>query len=219
MTPLVLALLSAAPCFTVQDSKPGWKQVTLPDNAPQLAAPVGIEQFRSDDLVEIVDERDQVFLEGETMFPGKTSFEFPLGPGAKSLEVRLAHPLRGAKVDVLATSSEGSLRLMDEQRIGGDVISLTWGASDVSSVRVVFHEHLRQSPRVQGWKVVRLVSWTAVHPSDAFKLPKSLYFRQPAGAPLVLCQDAAVHSQVRQGSPAPQERPVPVTLRPAPMGP
>ena len=134
MSPFI-AVVVAATCFAPNDAAPGWKQVALPDDARALAAPEGVAQFRSDEWVTVVDERSELFLSGAESFGGRTSFELTLGEGGRSLEVHFERPLRGAKVDVTAWGPMGAMTLMNEQRVGGATLALTWGANDV---RVVF---------------------------------------------------------------------------------
>jgi hypothetical protein len=216
MAPFILTLLAATPCYLPNDATPGWKQVALPDDARSLAAPVNVEQFRTDELVSIVDDRSELYLAGESVFPGRTSFEFVLGEGGRSLEVRFDHPLRGAKVDVTAWAPGGTMTLMHEQRVGGERLPLTWGTNDVRSVTVRVHEHLREPPVVRSYRAVRVVAGTSVHPSPAFGLPRSLYYRQPVGAPVLLCDEPGRELTVPPGAPALNARPTPVSLRRAP---
>ena len=79
---LLLSTAPAGPCYVASDATPGWKQVALPDDARSLAAPAGIDQFRSDESVAIVDERSGLYLEGRSDGPGVTAFDFTIEGGA-----------------------------------------------------------------------------------------------------------------------------------------
>lgn len=213
MSALIALLLTAAPCFLPDDASPGWKQVALPDDARSLSAPANIDQFRSDGWVTIVDERSEQYLAGEKVFPGRTLFVFPTGEGATSFEVRFTRPLRGAKVDVIAWGAAGEMTLMHEQRVGGDTLSLTWGAAGVRNLTVRVHEHLRESPVVHGYRAVRRVPASTLNDSPAFRLPRSLYYLQPNGPAVTLCEDPGIQATVHPGAPPPNAQPTPVSLR------
>ena len=213
MSALLAVLLTAAPCYLPNDASPGWKQVALPDDARSLSAPAHVDQFRSDAWVTIVDERSEQYRAGEHVFGGRTSFDFPLGEGGQSLEVRFERPLRGAKVDVTAWGPEGTMTLMHEQRVGGEKLSLTWGVTDVRSVTVRVHEHLRESPVVRGYRGVRRVPASTLNDSPAFQLPRSLYYLQPLGPAVTLCEDPGAQATVHPGAPPRGAQPTPVSLR------
>lgn len=218
MAPLTLGLVtflaaSSGPCFVSTDATPGWKQVVLPDEARALAAPEGVDQFRADEGLTIVDERSGVSLQGYSGGLGVTVFEFPLGAGGRSLDLRFAEPLRGAKVDVTASSELGAMSLLREQRVGGATLSLSWGQNDVSSVTVRVHDHLRRDPVLLGWKSVRHVPADRAGLSPAFTLRRSLYYRQPAGPVVPLCNAPEQVLTVRPDAPRANELPVPVTLK------
>jgi hypothetical protein len=213
MSALITLLLAAAPCYLPNDVTPGWKQVALPDDARSLSAQGGVDQFRSDGWVTVVDERNEQYLTGEHTFAGRTSFDFVLGEGGQSLEVRFERPLRGAKVDVTAWGPAGTLTLMHEQRVGGEKLSLSWGVTDVRTVTVRVHEHLRESPVVMGFKGVRRVPASRLSESPAFRLPRSLYYLQPIGPAVMLCDDPGAEPAVHPGGPPPGVLPTPVSLR------
>jgi len=212
MSALLAVLLTAAPCYQPNDATPGWKQVALPDDARSLSAQGNVDQFRSDAWVTIVDERGDQYLSGEHVV-GRTSFDFPMGEGGASLEVRFQRPLRGAKVDVTAWGPAGTMTLMHEQRVGGDTLALTWGVTDVRSVTVRVHEHLRESPVVRGYRKVRRVPSATVSDSPAFRLPRSLYYLQPLGPAVTLCEDPGAEPTLHPQGPPRGAQPTPVSLR------
>ena len=213
MVPLVLVFLTASPCYAPNDASPGWKQVALPDDAPALAAPECVEQFRVDDWVTVIDERSEVYRAGAHELGGKTTFDFTLGEGGRSLEVRFERPLRGAKVDVTAWGPLGTMSLMNEARVGGATLSLSWGANDVHSLSVRVHDHLREAPVVRGYRSTRRVAGSALSGSAAFRLPRSLYYRQPVGVALRLCDDPGRELTVTAEPPPANTLPTPVSLR------
>ena len=73
MTPMMLtALLLGQVCFTPSDARPGWKRALIPDDAPRLAAPDGIDQYRSAEAYQTVNEYPMASLQGWTGRVGKT---------------------------------------------------------------------------------------------------------------------------------------------------
>ncbi len=214
---LVLTLTSwvvaQPPCFVANDSTPGWKQVTLPKGAETLAAPEGVDQFRADEPVQVVDAHRDVSLVGHRDGLGVTAFEFTLPRGTRSLEVRFTESLRGAKVDVIASGALGEMSLMKERRVGAASLSLSWGTNDVSWVKVRVHDHLRRDPVLEGWTSVRVVDAEQLISSAAFRLKHSLYYFQQTGEALTLCSEPARELTLHEGSPSATQLPTPVLLR------
>ncbi len=217
MHALVLSLLLAAepagPCFVATDATPGWKQATLPDDARALAAPEGVEQLRSDLAVTIVDDKSGLYLAGGSDGLGVTTFDFPFGDGGRTLELRFVEPLRGAKVDVTAYGDGGPMALLREERVGGSTLNLAWGDNDVRSVTVRVHSHLRKAPVLFASKSTRRVPVEKLSVSPAFHLSRSLFYKQPAGSPVLLCQDPGRPLTLKPESLASMQLPVPVVLQ------
>ncbi len=214
MSAILAAILAATgPCFIASDATPGWKHVTLPGDAYALAAPDDVDQFRANEPVTIIDAHEAMFLAGRDEGAGITAFDFRLGEGSRSLDVRFTESLQGAKVDVTAYGELGSMTLMREQRIGAAKLALTWGPNDVQSVIVRVHHHLRKEPVLEGWKSVRRVASARVAASEAFKLDRSLYYRQPAGPAVLLCHDPDRELKLRPDAVGVKDRPMPVLLK------
>ena len=215
MSPILLGLLiHAAPCFVATDATPGWKHVTLPFDAYGLAAPDGVDQFRSNESVTLVEDHSSVYLTGWNDGAGVTAFEFQLGDGGKSVDIEFTEPLQGAKVDVTARGQLGWMSLMREQRQAGSRLTLTWGDNSVQTVKVRVHHHLRRDPVLAGWHSVRRVPSARMSMSDAFRLERSLYYRQPPGPAVVLCHDPGRELTLRpEEVELFKERPVPVLLK------
>lgn len=210
---LAAMVVAAGPCFVATDASPGWKQVTLPEGAPALAADEGVPQFRPGEPVQVVDERTGLYLPGRDDGPGVTAFDFPLGAGARTLELHFAEALRGAKVDVTASGELGSMALLREQRVGGADLVLALGDNDVRAATVRVHHHLRRQPVLLGYRAVRRVAVSELRVSPAMQLPRSLYYRQPPGPAVTLCQDAGRALTLAPSSVGPGELPVPVVVR------
>ena len=188
MTPLLAMLLAAAPCYFPVDGSPGWKQVSLPPDAPALAAPPDVAQFRTESTVELLDDHPQVYLTASRVGWGRSQFELTPGTGACTLDLELTAPLRGAKVDVSAWGSDGTMTLMHEERVAGPALHLSWGESGVRTVWVVIHDHLREEPVIAHWRSACTVDAARLPVSDAFRLGRSLYYHQPVGGRVPLCQ-------------------------------
>ncbi len=216
MIALVLGVMLTAapgPCFYASDASPGWKHVTLPSEAYALVAPEDVDQFRSNEGVTIVDARTGVFLSGRDDGAGVTAFDFSLGEGGRSLDLTFTESLQGAKVDVSAFGEFGTMSLMREQRLGGAHLSLTWGQTQVQSVVVRVHHHLRKEPVLEGWRSVRRMTSAHLPTSEAFRLDRSLYYRQPAGPAVMLCHDPGRELKMRPNTVALNDRPMPVLLK------
>ena len=215
MGPLVLAVaLSASPpCFVPADTRPGWKQVTLPIDARFLAAPEGVEQFRTGDPVEVADDHPYVYLGGWSHHGGRTHFELTPPVGACTVEIWFKERLRGAKVDVSAWGASGTMTLIDEERVAGDTLRVTWGDTGVRSVTVVVHDHMREAPIIQSWKSTCRVDSAKLPVSEAFQLGHSLYYLQTEDRVTPLCNKADVPMRVRSASLPKGTLPSSVTVR------
>lgn len=185
---MILAIVLAQ-CFVLEDPTPGWKQVTLPAEAPQLAAPDGYEQFRSGDPVTVTHDMAAIFRNTWKSSPGKHEFEFMLPPGARTLTVRFSQPLYGAKVDVVMEGQRGRMAVLNEKRIEGNQLDLGVALPDASKVMISVHSHLRGAPTLSFAEVVRVIV-----PGQSADLPpqltlgRSLYVLKAPG-PLTLCQN------------------------------
>ena len=208
MAALLAFALSQGPCFAATDSTPGWKQ--------GLAAPAGVDQFRSGELVTIVESRSALFLEGTDDGVGVTLFELKLDEGARSLEVRFGQSLRGAKVDAEASGELGKMTLLREERIGAAKVSLAWGANDVRRLRVRVHQHLRKRPILDGYSTVRRVPSERLDLSPAFRVSGGLYYLQPVGPPVRLCVAPQQELTVQGQRPGGGVEPMLVSIQPVP---
>lgn len=184
---MILALVLSQ-CFVLEDPTPGWKQVTLPAEAPQLAAPDGYEQLRSGDAVIVTHDLESIFRSTWKSSPGKHEFEFALPPGARTLTVRFSQPLHGAKVDVVLEGHRGRMAVLNEKRIEGDRLDLGVALPDASKALISVHSHLRGEPSLSFAEVERvIVPGQSPDVPAQFALGRSLFVLKAAG-PLTLCQ-------------------------------
>lgn len=184
MSPLLLAtVMLGQVCFTPSDARPGWKRVMIPNDAPRLAAPDGVDQYRSAEAYETVNEYRAASLAGWSGRMGKTEFELVPGAGACELEVEFTEPLRGAKVSMSSSGTSPLRALMPEKRQPGKTVRTKWG-SDVPQVKVIVHDHFRKSPVIQRWKTVCTVP---VNYNET-QADRWLTYLQPVGKPVQLCE-------------------------------
>ena len=202
MSPLfVLMMLAAEPsCFVPRDSEPGWKQVTLPADGRYLSAPEGIDQFRTGDPVEVIEDHPSVFLAGSGYHAGRTQFELTPGSGACTVELTFKERLRGSKVDAWAWGAAGRMSLLQEERVAGSTLKLAWGDVGVRSLTLVVHDHLRESPIIESWRSTCRTDPAKLGISEAFQLGHSLYYLQPGYQTVPLCNKANVPMRVRSAS-------------------
>ncbi|WP_342379657.1 hypothetical protein NVS55_09160 [Myxococcus stipitatus] len=215
MTAAVLS--QSGPCWTSEDTSPGWKRVELPDKGSALVAPGDVDQFRSGEPVLLRESNPRTYVSGTATKLGRMVFTFQFPPNTRRLELAFIESLRGAQVDVTAYVGLRALRLMDEKRISGRELSLEWGTEDVTSVVVEVHHHLRSRPVVSSWWTTR-AAWPEQDSAlDAsFKSPRSLYFFHPGGGRVLhLCHRPGVSLRMSRW-PKEEDRPATAGLKPAP---
>ncbi len=215
MATLLSLALSQTACFLPTDSTPGWRQVALSNQTQGLAAPEGVDQFRVGEPVTIIETRSALFLEGIDDGVGVTLFELKLDEGARSIELRFKQSLRGAKVDAEAFGELGKMTLLREERIGASKLSLAWGMNDVKRLRVRVHQHLRKTPILEGYSLVRQVPSERLHLNSAFLVSGVLSFLQPLGPPVRLCIEPQRELTIRGQLPTGGIEPMPVSIQPA----
>lgn len=185
---MTLVSLVLAQCFVMNDPTPGWKQITLPSNAPQLAAPDGYEQFRASDTATVTHELTDVLRNSYRAGLGRQTFDFALPSGTKTVTLRFSQPLHSAKVDAVVEGYRGRMSLMDERRTSGSELVLQVPLPEANRAIVTVHYHLRDVPNLDAATVDRrVVPLTASDFPAQLKLENSLYVRS-FGGPLTLCQ-------------------------------
>jgi hypothetical protein len=186
---LLVAATPVGPCYVPSDQTAGWKRVDLPDQAPALAAPVGLDQFRSGERV-LINEVDSqnVYLGASERHLGRMAYTFRIPKGTYRMELGFLHSLDGAKVDVTAYIGARVYPLLSERRQSGTQLWLDWNVAGVDSLVVEVHHHLREEPVVRHWRVDREVfPAQELAISGAFKASRSLYFWHPGGRRIELC--------------------------------
>ncbi|MFP2931139.1 hypothetical protein ACLESO_39285 [Pyxidicoccus sp. 3LG] len=206
---LWLAIAPAGTCWTPSDQTAGWKRVALPEDAPALAAPEDLDQFRMGEPARLLESDPRAYVGATKSSPGRMAYTFRVPPGTTRLEVAFLESLRGAKVDATASAGGRTFPLLSERRQPGASLVLEWYAADVDGVVVEVHHHLRERPVVRSWTTGRSV-WPEREASvpASFKAPRALYFRHPGGGRYVsLCQSPGrtltVWRWPSEGAPAP----------------
>lgn len=185
---LLATASSGGPCFVPTDQTAGWKRVSLPDDAPALAAPQDLDQFRTGEPALVFEDDPASYVGATEPLPGRTTYTFRSPAGARRLELTFAEPLRSAKVDVAVFSAGRMYPLLKEKRITEASLALDWNVADVDYIEVTVHHHFRHTPSVQRWRVGRMVV-VSTEPTvpDGFRTPRSLYYRHPGGRVVELC--------------------------------
>jgi hypothetical protein len=196
----------------------GWKRVALPADAPALAADSDIAQLRTGEPAWLTEpwHYEGAFLDRQHV--GKTEYSFSLTPSTRGeFQLYFVESLAGSKVDVWAYTNSGTLWLWKERRIGDNEVQVRWDGPRVATVVVRVHHHLRGEPPVQRFRLIREMqpveqSWL---PSE-FRVPRSLYYYQPAGRELTLCDAQGRQLTVEQELIAKAGAPQATTVRRAP---
>lgn len=186
---LLLSAVPTGPCYVPSDQTAGWKRVELPAEAPALAAPEGLEQFRAGEpaLLSQVDPPDTYRGAHERQL-GRMVYAFQVPKGTVRMEVSFLDSLNGAKVDATAYVGGRAYPLLSERRQFGKELALDWSVVGVDSLVLEVHRHLREKPVVRHWQVDREVVPSQELPADSgFKGTRSLYFRHPGGRRIELC--------------------------------
>ena len=186
---LLLAAAPTGPCYVPSDQTAGWKRVELPAEAPALAAPEGLEQFRAGEraLLSQLDLPDTYLGATEQRF-GRMAYAFQLPKGTFRMQVDFLDSLDGAKVDATAYVGGRAYPLLSERRQSGKELRLEWNVVGVDRLVVEVHRHLREKPVVLHWRVDREVFPSLELPAtSAFQVTRSLYFQHPGGRRIELC--------------------------------
>ena len=184
---------SSGTCYAPTDQTPGWKKVALPADAPALAAPDDVDQFRGAEAALVVQDGLEA-LEIETPSKwGQTSFSFRVDPlTVRWLSVTFLDGIQGAKVDVAGLRQGRSISLRRGRRERGGTVAVGW-EQPFDLIVVTVRHHLRTSPVVRAVELGARPSQTASSATGrtdrplAYQSPGFLYFKHPGGRDLRLC--------------------------------
>ncbi len=186
---LASAVTAGEVCYVPSEQTAGWKRVDVPEDAPALAAPADVDQFRAGEPAWMSEQDPNAYVSASGSYgSGKIDFGFRVLPDPRRLEVKFLEPLRGAKVDVLAMRDGVSFPIWSGRRVAEASIEVEWELPGVDQVLVRVHHHLRPVPAVTQWRAARWMDLAAdLSVPAAFRVTRSLYFRHPGGRTLVLC--------------------------------
>ncbi len=182
LTQAPVTLVSTSPhCYVADDRTAGWKEAAIPNGAPALAAPDGVEQFRSGEDAWVVRGPTVSGYSTDRRGWGTVALHFPVPKHTTKLDVRFAQRLDGMRVEVVGSGGwVANVPLQAERRYTGTALSLEWTAKGVEQVTIVLHHHMRAAPVVAEWSSARR------EPMRTWE-PKKLSWLQPAGAAVELC--------------------------------
>lgn len=171
---LLALVVSASPCFDVQDATSGWKTVRLTAQTPSLQAPLSLSQFRSNERVTMTEQLSGLYRAG-TVDNGRTEFELDLGAGAQTVTVEFKESLRGAKVDV----TSWGVTMLHEERVRGSTLTFNLGNSGTTKVWVRVHNHFRETPVLMGVRIDRALWPRELGLPETYSGGDALYYYQP----------------------------------------
>jgi hypothetical protein len=181
----VITALILAQCFVVDDGAPGWNELALPPEAPQLVA-VGVsDQFRAGEPALVTHDLAQVLRRAYKAGVGKFVVEVALPTGARSVTARFARPLHGAKVDAVLEGSRGRMAVLDEKRQPTAEVNVRVSLPDADRLVLTVHHHLRAEPSLESLDVEQLMV-PALAGAKSPPGARALFVYNPGG-PLTLC--------------------------------
>ncbi len=187
----MITALILAQCFTVDGAKPGWNEIVVPPDVPQLAA-FGADQFRAGETALVTHDVSQVLRHASKSGVGKFVVEASLPRGAQAVSVRFAQPLDGAKVDAVLEGSRGRVAVLDEKRLATAEVNVRVTLPDADRLVLTVHHHLRSAPALQSLDVEQLT----VPVLEGVKSSPGTLFVYDAGGPLTLCNRPGVQLTV-----------------------
>jgi hypothetical protein len=163
-------------CYRPTSRARGWTDVLLPGAAPHLAAPDGIEQYRSGEsaLAWSGWERGE-----ERRAGGTTTYTLRLPNRAEVVEVDFGNRLGGAALEIIGYRPAGvSYTVRSRFRTHESKLSLELD-EQTHTVEVIVHHHLRAPPQ-PSWRVGRRVF--------PVTQPGRLFYFDPGEGDLLLCE-------------------------------
>jgi len=206
-----------AACWTPTDDTPGWKRVELPADAPSLAAPSNVEQLRPD-APALVWSAPRSDVPSVPSGPGSASLSIAVpDDGAQAMELELAQSIDGARVEIDGERVRADPLPLVRRRVTGNTLHVDWDDPEIERLRVTIHHHLRPAPVVRQARTAQRLTLSERHAAPlGFRRRGSLYYLQPEGRPLLLCNAPARTPSVNAASLAGEPRDT--TLRRLPLG-
>jgi hypothetical protein len=175
----------------------------VPEEFPSLAAPEEISQFRSGEPAIVLTEARGIYR----CYAGRelphlvrpTGLECRVeirDKAARYLEIEFAEPLQHAQIEVLG-HREGAEPSILEARQRANRVDVTWSEPDLSWIEVRVRRHIHAAPMIQRIRtgqstIVDRALWAssfrATSSGGATFAPRTLYYLQPAGRTIQLCE-------------------------------
>jgi hypothetical protein len=112
----------------------------------------------------------------------------PEGRASRLLRLKFSAPLAGMKFDAIAKSETGAtVTLADERRDFKDEFVVEWPDAQITEVAIRAHVHLKKIPIIKGFQLGRRVPLKDLAVDKAFQQEGMLYFFNPDGRALHLC--------------------------------
>jgi hypothetical protein len=166
--------------WTPNDQRPGWKQAALPADAPALAGPPGIDQYRTNERALAWREEGTVPASHNYSAGGSVDFHLELdGAPADAVEATFAARLGGAAVEASALTAGGIYVSLPRTRVHTTTVRLQLADPLTSAVILTVHHHLRAQPQLVAW---RAGAWSTPPGGAAL-----LVYEQPPGQSILLC--------------------------------
>ena len=197
----ILLTCSASECYTVQVGAPGWKYV---NGVPGYGIKGDVVQFFSTiPLVLWEDPGTHVKLSGSSEAKlGTITLEFSIDPAGRDyrrLKATFKEPLAGMNVEAFAydAGTGAEVRLLDEDRVFTDTVSVVWPDLKVTSVRIALHAHLSKKPILKDFAVGVTGPIASVEGLDpAFKKEGVLFFYSPDGSAREMCANHRISETI-----------------------
>jgi hypothetical protein len=165
-------------CWTPRDQSPGWKQAALPAEAPALAAPPDVDQYRADEPALAWQEEGADATRWNSL--GSADFALDVeGRHADAVELTFDARLGGAVVEARNLTAGGSYVVLSRTRRHEPTVRLELADPATTRVVVTVHHHLRAEPRLVSWRSGRWQRPSGTAPA--------LVYRQPEGRSIELC--------------------------------
>jgi hypothetical protein len=186
---VVMSLVGCArapACYRPATQTRGWKEVRLPAAAPHLAAPDGVEQYRTGEPALAWSGWSDV---GPHRSLGAASYYLYLPEGAEVLEIDFGSRLGGAALEINSLGDDGWNSFRSRFRTHDSRLSLELDPR-TRAVEVLVHNHLRAPPQPR---------WRSGRRELPEAPPRRLYYFDRGEGGLELCEAPARKLGFREG--------------------
>lgn len=191
---------SAENCYSIKVEKPGWNFV---NSVPDYAIKGDLLQFYSSSpliIWETAGTAVKLSSNKEKKF-GNSSWQFVMDHSDqpyRHFKLVFKESLAGKKVDAFATIKTGAtVRLLDEERIFSNTVTVTWPDIEATAVSIVVHVHFSKQPILKEYYVGRQGPITNIKDFDeGFQKVGRLFFYSPDAGSREMCVNIKVSESV-----------------------